>query len=565
MVTAEPFVPDDFLQRHWPAVAARLGERRAAFLQLVQERCAERGLREPVHVARFSNLCFVFGTGFESRTENEWALAILLDERLAPWVKLHQLVRRAGAELERRGPDGAALAAQLRDTDARLINLFDLPAQPAPGQVLQRRPEGDRRPRTACDIEAVEARLLDSAWRQEYVLAEGQWQRRAVEPPAPLRIDGRQPPPAQLHLLTRHEQEGPPTRLQLRQIHHGRCGLGLHPALNWLDDSGAEAWLHEAARGPSWSPALAPPLRTVAPPAPQLLAEEPSAQGRVQLPSCGLRDEGVPMGALSLVVNSYPGWQWLLQVERDTLLGGEWPQRSAPPAAAPTTLRCERDGRAVALPAWQQAFDHQLREAVAAGGERLLQAWQPQVQDAAVHLECRLFDGRGGLTWGWREGPRGLASAPLQRVVALLDWLAAAELRLSGRVEYAGARADLRLLVQGQARLSAHIERLMVDVPLLQPMQAAVQRWRWPVQLEYDSLADECGCVFGEIGPVSGALTGSLGIRPSPAQGGVWEFFATLALEPVAARVLVHDPLLGRSESHLALLPSVSLLDWSLA
>jgi hypothetical protein len=96
-------------------------------------------------------------------------------------------------------------------------------------------------------------------------------------------------------------------------------------------------------------------------------------------------------------------------------------------------------------------------------------------------------------------------------------------------------------------------------------MQGAVQRWRWPVQLDYDPVADDDGSIFSEVGPCSGALTGSLGLRPTVTGGGGWEWFATLAIEPVATRVVVHDPLLGRSESHMALLGSVTLLDWSLA
>ena len=137
--------------------------------------------------------------------------------------------------------------------------------------------------------------------------------------------------------------------------------------------------------------------------------------------------------------------------------------------------------------------------------------------------------------------------------------------RGQGLVEYAGARARLHLRIEGQARLRTGVERLLVEVPLPQAMQAATLRWRWPVLLAYDPVADGGGCVFGEVGPVSGALVGSLGLRPSPLQGGAWEWFATLALEPVATRVVVHDPLLGRSESHMALLGSQTLLDWSLA
>ena len=562
MPALEPTDTEAFLDRHWPEVMARLGDRRAAFLQRVREGAMARGFTAEAQVARFANLCFAFGAGFESRTEHEWALAILLDERLSHRVKLHQLVQRGAAELDRRGGDGTTLAGQLRAIDGLLLDVADAARIEVRGSVQLRPPGYEPTARVACDIEAVELRLLDTDGRQEYRRgAEGPWARAAVTPPAPLRIGAGHPPPDAVHLLSGADGDEACSRLQVRQVTHGRCGLGLHPALQWTSGDGSERWGDPAARSVAW------PLKTRrASGPPQLLAEAAPEPSLLEVPSCGLRDEGVPIGALRLPLFTYPAWQWLHALERQAPLGFELPDaRSAPPAAAPTRLRCERDGRPEAVDRWQQGFDAGLRAALDGGLQRLLQTWRTQVQEPSLRAEFGLFDGRAALTWGWCEGPRGLASPPVQRVIAELDLAARGELHLQGLVEYAGARARLRLRIEGQARLRTEVERLLVEVPLPQAMQAATLRWRWPVLLAYDPVADGGGCVFGEVGPVSGALVGSLGLRPSPLQGGAWEWFATLALEPVATRVVVHDPLLGRSESHMALLGSQTLLDWSLA
>ncbi len=550
--------------RAWPAVLQRLGDRRPAFEAAVAQRASAHGLADDVDRARYLNLCLAFGPGFEDRTENEWALAVLADERLRPAVKLHQLLRRAVRELQRRPADAHTLQA----VDSTVLNQAD-------AERRQQRADAPLLPRVACDIEAVELRLIDTAWRQEYQRVAGgegseggerepvgEWTRSAASAVAPLRIGAGHPPPGLVHVLAGAVGDDAQLRLQVRQVAHGHCGHGLHPALRWLGPAGPQLWPDPAARSAAW-PLVAPlPLRGRGP---ALLAETPPDVTLLELPSCALRDEGVPLGALQLQLWAYAAWQWLLQMQRQAPMGFELPARSAPPGVAPTRLQLERDGTAVPTEAWQQGFDSGLREALADGLQRLLQAWQPHVQEPKLRAEIALFDGRAALTWGWREGPRGLASPPLQRVVAELDWLASAELQLAGTVEFAGARAQLRLQAHGQARLQTTVERLLADVPLHDALQPAVLRWRWPLQLEFDPLADDCGCIFSEIGPTSGALTGSLGLRPSPTHGGAWEWFARLALEPVATRVVVHDPLLGRSENRLALLPSVSLLDWSLA
>lgn len=552
-VISDPGTRSPYVERvgqSWPAVVGRLGERRDAFEAAVAQRAAAHGLPTPADVARYLNLCLAFGHGFEDKTENEWALAILADERLQPSVKLHQLVHRATRELQRRPADAHTLQA----VDQALLDLVDAERDRSGTEV-------QHMPRVACDIEAVELRLLDTAWRHEYQRGEGGWSRVAATAPAPVRIGAGHAAPASVHLVTGTDGDKERVRLQVRQVPHGSCGLGLHPAVQWLSPAGVSTWREHAARSVAWPVAAQVPaadagLRLLAEPSPDVTL--------LELPSCALRDEGVPMGAQRLQLWAWPATQWLLALERRAPMGYELPDaRSAPPAAAPTRVRIERDGQPQAAESWARALDDGLRTALGEGLQRLLQAWQPHVQEPSLRAEFTLLDGRSTLTWGLREGPRGMASPPLLRVVAELDLAASGELHLGGMVEYAGAKARLHLRIEGQARLQQLLERLLADVPLLETLQAAQLRWRWPVRLEYDPVADDSGCVFSEAGPCTGAIQGSLGLRPSLTRGGAWELFAQMSLEPVSTRVVVHDPLLGRSESHMALLGSINLLDWS--
>ena len=84
-----------------------------------------RGFEPGCQAARFGNLCFALSPGFEARSENEWALAILVDESLDKWVKLHQLVVQGAEALNRRGADSAALAQRLLANDQYVLDLFD--------------------------------------------------------------------------------------------------------------------------------------------------------------------------------------------------------------------------------------------------------------------------------------------------------------------------------------------------------------------------------------------------------------------------------------------------------
>lgn len=534
--------------QRWGPVLQRLGERRAAFENAVQQRALGHGLVDPLVQARYLNLCFAFGPGFEDKTENEWALALLVDQRLRPEVKVHQLVLRAGAELKRRHGDEYAL----RSADTAVLDAGD-----AARQRLD--PAATPLPRQACDLEALELRLLDTGWRQEYVADGDGWVRKPVPVVAPLRVDANHAAPQVVCLLSRSAGESEPVRVQVRQVSHGHCGHSLHPSVRWM--GGAEVLSvrdHEAraAAWPVWSLPEVKPSRL-------LMSTDPEVS-LLQVGSCGLRDEGVPLDGVNLQLWTYSAQQWLFTLQRKASLTIAVPDsKELAQTGQPTRCTLERDGIKRSAASWQEGFDDHLRARLAQGVQKLYDAWQKIAQQPHLQAAVSLLDGRAAVTWGWREGARGLAGLPVLRALLDLDLTASAEIKLTGLVEYAGAKAQLRLKIDGNAALKTHIERLNAEPDLIEATAGAALRWRWPVVLEAEPVADESGIVFAEVGPCTGALVGSIGLRPSPMVGNAWEWYATLALEPVATRVLVYDPLLGASESHLALLGSLQLLDWS--
>ena len=540
---------DAWLLARWPAMAGRLGDRCAAFLAAARQQAARRGLVDDAATARYLNLCFAFGPAFEERPENEWALAVLIDDRLDSAVKLHQVLRRGLDALRRRGADPRPLA----DADAALLDALDAEGRDADTDALPL-------PRTACDIEAVELRVADVGWRREYGLRDGAWQLLPgpAAPPA-VRIDAGRAPPQRLTVLTHAPGDGPPARLQLRQIAHGGCAGERHPAVRWLGAHGLSSWRGAEARAVGW------PVHALRQPAPATglglaLAEETSpGVDLLELPTCGVRDDGVPLGTLRTQVWAYPAEPWLFALQRDPAA----PDTADAPSVA-TRCRIERDGAAVDAVGWLQGFDHDLPQALAGGLERLLGAWRQTAADATLRAVPGLLTGRAVLAWGWREAPAGMAAAPLLRVLADFDLGCTFDLLLEGDIETGGARSRVRLAARGQARLALTAAREAPQPDVTETLLPAVVKFRFPFEIEHDPLATDDGVVCGRLGPCTGALVGEAGLRPRLSGGSGWQWYARLAVEPVLAPVVLHDPLLGQTSRTLALLPAVPLLDWSL-
>lgn len=548
-----PDLPDPALtaliEAGWSETVARLAERRDAFLARAAEQARQQGLHDAASAARYLNLCFAFGPAFETRPENEWALALLVDERLRNEVKLHQLLVAGAAELARRGADAAPLLA----TDARLLDAIEPPL-----------------PRQACDVEAMEFSVLDGDWRREYRLDAGAWRHLPGPPlPPPLRITAADPAPTRLCLLSRPAHAGPQARLQVRQALHGRCGLALpHPQMRWLGGHGRLAWQGHAAQAASWPVGALPP-----PEAPAgwgaLLLQEPAPElTLLELDNCGLRDRGLPRGPQRLKVWAWPACQWLLTWQRDRLLEQTWPRPpSAPPplpAAQGQRVQLARDGRPCHAPHWAEGLGPGLDAALLDAADKLFTAWAASAQSPRMALRAGLLNGHATLTWGMREDARGLAEDPLLRAAGELQLGLTLQLTLSGEIEQAGARTQVTLRIALDTELALQLTREQAQPPLDEALAPAQQAIRCPVALEFAPLASGTGLLWSDFGPATGALVGAFGLRQRPQGGGAWQWFLKLALEPVVAPMAVQDPLLGRSSQHVALLGSQTLLDWSL-
>lgn len=546
--------PDDALRErlrpHWPAMVQRIGERWPAFEAAVRQKAALRGLTSDEAIARFAGLCLTFGPGFEDKPEHEWALAVLADERLGEWVKLHQLVLRAESALKRRGGDAQALV----DSDAGLLDALDrersaTDAAPSP------------LPRRACDLDALDLRVLDADWRHEMQRGDGAWQRVPAPQPASLRVDLQHPAPSRICLLSHAPGDGALTQLQLRQIAHGGCGER-HPAAQWLDASGLQRWHGHEARAVSW-----PVAAMAQPPAPlgfgtPLVEETSPAVHLLKVESCGLRDQGVPLGQVQTQVWAYPAHQWLFALHRSGAIERDTAAQ-APAAPAPTRVRLQRDDRPVEAPAWGRGFDRELEAAVQQGLAALFQAWGATAQQAAMQSRIELLTGLATLAWGWREGPAGLGDAAVLRVLADLDLRCALQLNLLGEITVGASRSRLRLQTEGGAPLQFALTREQAATPLLEALLPARASWRCPFTIDVDPIANDEAVVCQSIGPCTGAIVGEAGLRPRAAGSG-WQWFVKLALEPVMAPLTLHDPVLGQTQRKLALLPALTLVDWSL-
>jgi hypothetical protein len=541
---------DRWLAASWPQLDARLRDRRASFFDAAHARAAGRGLGGWEARARYVNLCCALGPGFEERPENEWALALLADRRLGDGVKLHQLVRRAVRELARRGGDAAALER----TDAALLDVLDTGRRAAD-------PDAPPLPRTACDIDALELRALDAPWRREYRPAEGAWScMGGLDAPAPLRVDAQHPAPAAAHVLSHAPGDGPLARLQLRQRLHGGCGR--HPAVRWLDARGVSAWRGDAARASGWD------VAALVQPAPDnglglALAESTAPAVHVlDTAACGVRDEGVPVGGVSLQVWAWPAHQWLAAWQREPAGPVAWPRAAAEAGAAPARVRAERDGVPLDAAGWLRGFEA-LDRAVAQGWQTLHDAWSRVASDVSMQAAPGLLSGRSVMTWGWRDAPAGLAAPPVLRVLAELDLACTVSLALEGDVSCGASRSRVRLVADGAQALRRSIAREQADVPLLETLLAARCRFRVPMQVSFDPVATPDGVMWCEAGPCTGAVVGEAGLRPRPAGSG-WQWFLQARVEPVALPLVLHDPVLGRTRRTLELLPALPLADWSL-
>ena len=479
----------------------------------------------------------------------------------AEWVRLHQLVVRSAAVLGRKPDDGRQFAAQFLRADAALIDIMDT-------QLRALDAEAALFPRAACDIEAVDIRVLEVDWRREYQLQSGVWQLVPVQnAPTQVRIVSGQPAPTQICVMTRTPGEAPLARLQIRQLLHSRCNQDTHPQLSHAGAHGLSVWLGHMAQSVSWVvPAL--PAASRAAEAGLVLIEETFPDiTQLRMTTCGLRDEGIPFGVLQTYIYAYQAHQYFFTWNREPSDELSWPRaidRAEGNLQGRTKCRAERDGRPIPCSDWEHGFDVSLNNAVVSGLDRLFSAWQQTTQVAAMKSTMSLLNGHAALTWGWREGAQGLVGLPFMRLAGELDLNNLISLELSGEVTVGETRTRVRLFVQGECPARQILKRESELPGLFEVLSELTMRWKLKFQLEFDPLAVETASLWCEAGPCSGSLNGEIGLRPKISGGSGWQWFVRLHTDAVSVPIGICDPVLGLTFKTVPLLPSMDLLNWSI-
>ncbi len=550
------------LAAQWPAMPERLGDRYDAFVEHAVAQADKRGLDGAAAVARYVNLCFVWGPSFHDKPGFEWALALLAAPRERAWGTVHQLVQRSMKELERL-PETRIAPAVLAAADEGLIDAFG-----SLGRRGAMRPtEPPTLPRRACDLEAVELRLLELAVTDEYGLAGGQWQRTTLALPPPLRVDAARPLPPLVAALSHPPGARPQARVQMRARSHAVCDAGVHPGLAFSGSHGRWDWHGHETRSASW------PLAALAQPGPTAgpgtaIAEETSPDVfPLELQTCGLRDEGDPIGPLSTWLWVWPAAQWWVEVERQAAAVQPVLADKPPALRGSTRCRVESDGVAADAAPMRSAFERGLDGATAAALQALLEGWTAVEGLSAPRLEgtLALLVGRAAFTWGWHLGAGGMDGRAFLRLVGAIDMQAArADLQFEGDLALAGARARVVLRCVAAAPLELQVRREQAEPPLLPVMQPAQVQFRLPFLAEVTPLATDHGALLQAAGPCRGALVGEAGLRPRTAGGSGFEWFASLRLEPLLLPLAIVDPVLGAQDMVQPLWPARALLDWRL-
>jgi len=553
----------EHLVAQWPAMQERLGDKHQAFVELAAQQALNLGLVRAASVARYVNLCFVWGPNFQDRPGFEWARGLLAAPRDREWATLHQLMRRSLAEVQRL-PEARVQPEALQAADERLMARF---AQLGRRGALHP-PEPPPLPLHACDLDAVEFRLLEAAVTQHYQLAAGAWQRVLLPAPAPLRVDAANPLPRLLAVLAHAPGRQPQTRVQLRSHSHAVCNGDVHPALHFAGSHGLWRWAGHETRAVSWPvQTLAQPVQSSGPGT--AVAEETSPDiFKLDLEVCGLRDEGDAVGSQATQLWVWPAEQWWMEVERQAPVAQPVVAGREPTLRASTRCSVESDGVAQDSQALKRGFEQGLDHASGQALQQLLQTLTAVEGLVAPRLEgvLALLVGRAALSWGWRLGASGMDGRAFMRLVGALDLQACqADLLAEGELAFDGARARLLLRCVATAPLQLQLRREGAEPPLLPTLLPCRGSFRLPFTSELTPLATDTGTLLLPAGPCTGALVGEAGLRPRTSGGSGWEWFAQLRLEAAQLPLLIADPVLGQRRFIHPLWEAQTLLDWSLA
>ena len=549
------------LASHWPDLYVRLGHRAFDYLDAARRKADMYRFAQDATIARYINLCCALGPNFEEKPDNEWALAVLADERIEEWVKLHQLVIRSSAALCRRSGDGRHVSEQLIRADAALLDFHD-------SQIKAINSDAELLARVACDTDAVDIRVLETDWRQVYNKVDGVWQMAGLSiADAHVRFNSSQSVPKQINVLTHASKRGPMARLQVRMLMHARCNQDIHPFVTFAGTHGLSQWRGHLAQAVSWQMSALPPTLVAEGMGAALFEETIPDTALLRIISCGVRDDGVPTGVLQTYVFAYLADQYLFVLQREAGVELCWPvspEVSSSQGLGVTRCRVERNGELLISAGWTQGFQEDLHRELYAGLNRLFFAWQATTRNSTMKSSLALMIGQAFLTWGWHEGAGGLTGQPFMRVAGELDLNHLIDLELTGEVELGVTRTRVRLVVKGDAPMKHLLARDATQPGLFDVLLGVTVRWQMPFCIEFDPIAVDEAALWCEAGPCVGTLVGEVGFRPRLSGGCGWQWYVRMNIEPVSVPVCVHDPVLGQSRHSLHLLPRVHLLDWSL-
>jgi hypothetical protein len=555
----------------FPEAQTRLAQRWDEFVVHGATRAAAFGLRHLLCVARYLASCIVCGADLETR--QPWAGAILNDSQRGQGAKAYQLCVRA---LEQLGsaphPGPAAAAVNAANAAAFSLALKQLDQQlAAAGTLASLLPRDRISLGAACDVDALELRLLEPQWRQHYTAQAGPWRREACAPKevcatlvhdpladAPARL------PEQITLLSQPAHAGAAAQLRVRVKTEHRCDPQLHPLLQCLGPADTRVLRGDLAGETTFSVHAPPPAADA--PALTHMGEEDSPQYMaLTVACCGLRSRGVPLGELATRLAAYDAKQHLIAWRREPTPAWQLPA-DAPPPVVPARCRREADGQLVDSSSWAQGFAD-LDLALQQGLARLLTAWEREsgVSDGKLAIEAAVLVGQAGITWGWAETAQGIAGPPYMRVEGLSD-LVACRLALcfTGTLARAGSRALLSLTTDGSTALTGPWQRGPEDAALFVVAATQQVQVRQHFELRVQPLADAGLAVLARCAPLQGAISGAVGLEQRPDGPGL-RWFVRLAVEPVVAQLRIMDPLLGVHTLAQRLLPAQVLVDWSQA
>jgi hypothetical protein len=296
-----------------------------------------------------------------------------------------------------------------------------------------------------------------------------------------------------------------------------------------------------------------------------VFAEAVPDTSMLHVATCGLRDEGVPVGAVKTYVWAYPADQWLFTMKRDHDSRAQWPRPVGDtplPAFIATVCALERDGEKAPVVALAMEFDHDMRLAVRKGLDDLFLAWQACAGECSMLAQVSLLGGTVALTWGWREAPMGIVEKPFLRAVGQFNLESQLEIQLVGFVDLDGTRTRVTLSANGCVPLAGDFAREQPVPDLFEVFLPVVERVQLPFRVGCDPVAMEGAAAWTETVSCQGALSVEVGFKPRT-NGGGWHWYARVRSEAVSVQLCLADPVLGRTYKTFAMLPAVAIVDWS--